>query len=179
MKGLDQIHFVFTNNFDIYLEKEDLFKCNDNRCDFLIESQPQYKDAFYFGIPILKQFTTVFEKDGQYSNIYFKGKYNKANLEFVSLPPVDPEISEKLEVTNLEIINGLVMGKAEVGNIRLSLPFDINAEKSWIRKDKFNCSISTSTQCTKKKDSEEFKQDNFTVKGELVQDTFKVQDLLI
>ena len=177
MKGLDQIHFVFTNNFDIYLEKEDLFKCTDNKCDFLIESQPQYKDAFYFGIPILKQFTTVFEKDGQQSNMYFKGKYNKANLEFVSLPPVDPEISEKLEVTNLEIINGLVMGKAEVGNIRLSLPFDINAEKSWIRKDKFNCNISTSTQCTKKKDSEEFKQDDFTVKGELVQDTFKVQDV--
>ncbi len=98
MKGLDQIYFVFTNNFDIYLEKKDLFKCTDNLCDFLIESQPQYKDAFYFGIPILKQFTTVFEKDGQYSNMYFKGKYNKANLEFVSLP----EISEKLEVTNLK-----------------------------------------------------------------------------
>ncbi len=98
MKGLDQIYFVLTNNFDIYLEKKDLFKCTDNLCDFLIESQPQYKDAFYFGIPILKQFTTVFEKDGQYSNMYFKGKYNKANLELVSLP----EISEKLEVTNLK-----------------------------------------------------------------------------
>ena len=106
--------------------------------------------------------------------MYFKGKYNKENLEFVSFPPVDPEIFEKLEVTNLEIINDLVMRKADVGNIRLSLPFDINAEKSWIRKDKFNCSISTSTKCMKKKDSEEFKQDDFTVKGELVQDTFKV-----
>ena len=169
IKRLDQMHFIFSNNFDIYLEREDLFKCVENRCDFLIESNEKYDNAFYFGMPVLKQFTTVFKREGNSAKILFKGKYNKAKVQFYENPKKD--VNPNYEVTPFEIDNnGIIQMKGKIGQVDVKFAIDINGKKSWIEESKFNCDMSPKSNCQTLED-DSFEQDNFKISGKKVKDS--------
>ena len=177
IKRLDQMHFIFSNNFDIYLEREDLFKCVENRCDFLIESNEKYDNAFYFGMPVLKQFTTVFKREGNSAKILFKGKYNKAKVQFYENPKKD--VNPNYEVTPFEIDNnGIIQMKGKIGQVDVKFAIDINGKKSWIEESKFNCDMSPKSNCQTLED-DSFEQDNFKISGKKVKDSFQFQTVII
>ena len=176
MKKLDQIHFVFDNQFDIYLEREDLFNCVDQRCDFLIVSEPKYNEAWYFGIPVLKQFISVFERNGPSATIKFKGKTNKAHLKFYE-DGEEKETSSNYEVTSFEIDKeGIIQMKGFMEKERITFSIDINGNKSWIDESILSCE---KTHSCKVSGEESFKQDNFTIIGKKASGAFKLKTEII
>ena len=177
-KMLDQIHFVFDNQFDIYLEREDLFDCVEERCNFLIVSEPKFNDGWYFGIPVLKQFITVFERNGDSASIKFKGKTNKAHLKFYD--DSGEKVKSNYEVTSFEINkDGIIQMYGTIGTTKVPFSIDINGKKSWIDEKIYRCDKTKITSSCQELEDEQFTQDSFTISGKKIKDTFKLREVTI
>jgi hypothetical protein len=177
-KMLDQIHFVFDNQFDIYLEREDLFDCVEERCNFLIISEPKFNDAWYFGIPVLKKFITIFERNGDSASIKFKGKINKAHLKFYD--DSGEKVKSNYEVTSFEINkDGIIQMYGTIGTTKVPFSIDINGKKSWIDEKIYRCDKTKITSSCQELEDEQFTQDSFTISGKKIKDSFKLREVTI
>lgn len=173
-KKLGQLHFIITDNVDIYLDNKDLFYCDytNNICHSYFQANEENKDRFIFGFSLFKKFETLFNLD--LNTITLIGEDNFDQLEFKEekYNPI-----EQMEFT-YNISQKLFLANALFGSQQKQLNpvIDIGSKISWISTDHYSYDESLYSEKGEKK---EFKIDNYTINGYEINDTVVFNTLRI
>ena len=69
---IQRLDFVLSDITDLSFPYNNMFECDDSNCISIIQYDSRFKDAFIFGLPILKNYQMIFD-------------YNSRHLQFYSI----------------------------------------------------------------------------------------------
>ncbi len=143
--NINEIHFVLDTGLDIYLKSEDMFDCEGDKCDFLIEFRPEYPNSFVFGVSLLKKFKIIFNTTYDSQSVSFVSTDNIDFLDLYSPSYVNDELFG-IPFTSMDVIktHGYISTINEFGSEKVNVPLtiDIGSKFTWVSKDKYNAKSS-------------------------------------
>jgi len=165
VKKLGQLHFILSENLDIYLDEFDLFTCDNTSCNSTIEANPNIKDHWVLGIPVLRKFTCLFEPaedDSKKPKMTLYSLRNKAKVVIQGKPSNPPTYLSTTFVKGGETIHFPILMGTNMEQAYFAI--DINGYVSFVSKDVYD-TYNASQKFEPIGDSHTFDYGEFQIEG--------------